>query len=234
MENRNKLFSGVAILGALSASICCIGPFIALAISGSSFASLFSWAAPFRPILIGPTIMILIYAWQRKLRMSKPADCDCENQKKPKFSDTKLFLGILTGVAILFMTFPYYSTFLPFDTGKKLQASNTTNQSIAKFYVSGMTCESCAKSIKNSLEAKNGVESVTILLAENLVLVTFNPKVLTSKQVSEHLSGMGYPVLSDATAKNWYEYHFTVHFNLPALWHSKRRNYAHRCLPVFL
>lgn len=202
MENKNKLLTTMAVIGSLGASICCIGPFIALAIGGSSFASIFSWATPLRPILIGLTIMILIYAWQRKLRRSKQADCDCENSAKLKFIDTKLFLGILTGLSILFLTFPYYSKFLASDAGEKPYANNNPNEMTVKFLVSGMTCESCATTIKNSLKSKDGVQNVTVLLAENMVLVTFNQKNLTSKQISGYIDGMGYTVLSSTEGKN--------------------------------
>jgi copper chaperone CopZ len=202
MENKSKLLTIVAVFGSLGASICCIGPFIALAIGGSSFASIFSWATPLRPILIGLTIMVLIYAWQRKLKRSKQTDCDCKTQAKLRFVDTKLFLGILTGVSILFLTFPYYSALLSSEAGKKLHTSSNPNETIVKFHVSGMTCESCATLIKNSLKNKEGVQNVTVLLAENTVIVTFNRQNLTSKQISEYLDGMGYAVLSSTSGQN--------------------------------
>lgn len=201
MENKSKILTSVAIIGSFLASICCIGPFIALAITGSSFASLFSWLTPFRPILIGLTVMILIYAWQRKLRRPRQSDCDCGSQRKLRFIDTKLFLGILTAVAILFMSFPYYSSLSASRRSPELQSLNKTNQTIVKFQVAGMTCESCAKSIKTSLEAKAGVQDVTVLLSENTVLVAFDQKNMTSKQISEYFEGMGYSVLSATEGK---------------------------------
>lgn len=201
MENKNKILTSVAIIGSFSTSICCIGPFIALAITGSSFASLFSWLTPFRPILIGLTVMILIYAWQRKLRAPRQSDCDCEPQKKLRFIDTTLFLGLLTGGAILFMSFPYYSSLSASRRSPDLQSLNRPNQTIMRFQVAGMTCESCAKSIKAALEAKAGVQGVTVMLSENTVLVAFDQKNMTSKQISEYFEGMGYSVLSATEGK---------------------------------
>ena len=56
------------ILTAMAASICCITPVLALIAGTSGIASTFSWVEPFRPYLIGITILVLVFAWYQKLR----------------------------------------------------------------------------------------------------------------------------------------------------------------------
>ena len=62
MKLGNKLI-GVGVLTAISASLCCITPVLALLAGTSGLASTFSWLDPFRPYLIGLTILVLGIAW---------------------------------------------------------------------------------------------------------------------------------------------------------------------------
>ena len=59
MKLGNKLI-GVGVLTAISASLCCITPVLALLAGTSGLASTFSWLDPFRPYLIGLTILVII------------------------------------------------------------------------------------------------------------------------------------------------------------------------------
>ena len=64
MENKNsKGAVTTGILAAIAASSCCIPPVVA-AIAGAGGASTnLSWMEPFRPYLIGLTIVAIGYAW---------------------------------------------------------------------------------------------------------------------------------------------------------------------------
>ena len=62
MKSDNKLI-GTGLLTAITASLCCITPVLALIAGTSGIASTFSWIEPFRPYLIGLTILVLGFAW---------------------------------------------------------------------------------------------------------------------------------------------------------------------------
>ena len=47
------------VLAAVAASLCCIAPVLALLAGTTGVAATFSWLEPFRPYLIGFTILIL-------------------------------------------------------------------------------------------------------------------------------------------------------------------------------
>lgn len=107
MNSENKLI-GVSLLTAITASLCCITPVLALIAGTSGIASTFSWLDPFRPYFIGLTILVLSYAWYLKLKPKKDMDCECETDDlptgktgKPKFIQSKSFLGIITVFAML-------------------------------------------------------------------------------------------------------------------------------------
>ena len=105
MKKQNSLL-GAGMLTAITASLCCITPVLAIVAGSSGIAASFSWLEPFRPYLIGLTVLVLGFAWYQKLKPKKEVDCDCEEEEKPKFIQTRLFLGIVTGFAtiILFLS----------------------------------------------------------------------------------------------------------------------------------
>ena len=108
MKSENKLI-GAGILTAITASLCCITPVLALIAGTSGIASTFSWIKPFIPYLIGLTVLVLVFAWCQKLKPLKEIDCECEKDEKPKFMQSKKFLGIVTVFSVVMLAFPYYS-----------------------------------------------------------------------------------------------------------------------------
>src|SRR5690606_7744955 len=131
MKSENKLF-GAGLLTAITASLCCITPVLALIAGTTGIASTFSWIEPFRPYLIGLTILVLGFAWYQKLIRTtigtrKEIDCECETAGlpagkagKPKFIQSKKFLGIVTVFAIVMLAFPYYSAIFYPSTEKQI------------------------------------------------------------------------------------------------------------------
>ena len=106
MKNNNKLIS-TSIITAIAASLCCVTPVLALIAGTSGIASTFSWLEPFRPYLIGLTVLVLGFAWYQKLKPQKEIDCECETDEKPKFLQSKTFLGMGTAGARRRLAFPY-------------------------------------------------------------------------------------------------------------------------------
>lgn len=70
MKKNNKII-GAGLLTAIASSLCCITPVLALISGTSGIASTFSWLEPFRPYLIGFTILVLGFAWYQKLKQKK-------------------------------------------------------------------------------------------------------------------------------------------------------------------
>src|SRR5690606_41994285 len=108
MKSENKLI-GAGLLTAITASLCCITPVLALIAGTSGIASAFSWIEPFRPYLIGLTILVLGFDWYQKLKPQKEIDCECDTDEKLKFIQSTKMVGIVTVFAIVMFAFPYYS-----------------------------------------------------------------------------------------------------------------------------
>ena len=81
----NKKLAGAGLVTAIAASLCCITPVLALIAGTSGIASTFSWLEPFRPYLIGLTVLVLGFAWYQKLKpqLQEEIECACEDDDLP-------------------------------------------------------------------------------------------------------------------------------------------------------
>jgi len=161
-------FALTSILSAIAASLCCITPVLALISGASGAASSLSWMEPFRSYLLVITVLVLAFAWYKKIkpRSSDKIQCDCETassvsekNEKQSFMQSKLFLGIITVFAFLMMLFPYYAkAFYPKQETKTVSNSNFKS---VELKIDGMTCEACASHIANEVNKVKGVFLVT-------------------------------------------------------------------------
>ena len=72
--------AGAGVLVAITASLCCITPVLALISGTSGIAASFSWMEPYRPFLIGLTVLVLGFAWYQKLKPKRAeVDCECDD-----------------------------------------------------------------------------------------------------------------------------------------------------------
>jgi mercuric ion transport protein len=157
MKSENKLI-GAGLLTAITASLCCITPVLALNCRNKwNVASTFSWIEPFRPYLIGLTILVLGFAWYQKLKPQKEIDCDCETDEKPKFMQSRKFLGIVTVFAIVMLAFPYYSGMFYPKTEKQIIIVDKSNIKTIEYKISGMTCASCEAHVNHEVNKLNGI-----------------------------------------------------------------------------
>ena len=111
IENNSKLLAA-GVIAAIGASLCCITPVLALVTGIGGVASTFSWLDPFRLYLIGLTGVVLAFALYQRFKSRKEAlACECEDDKEKKtFVQSKTFLGVVTVLAILLLSFPFYSS----------------------------------------------------------------------------------------------------------------------------
>jgi len=213
-------FTSAGVVSAIAASLCCITPVIALLAGSSSIAANFSWMEPARPYLIGLSIAVLAFSWYVKLKpaKTKDMDCNCETTKKASFLQSKTFLGIVTGFAILMMTFPLYAKI--FYPKPKVQAATVAvvdNKQQIKFIIQGMTCEGCEEHINHELSKVNGILAFTTSYAARSSLVTFDKSKVDVKTIESAINKTGYKVISyhvmDAsnTAVSFYEAPLVCH-----------------------
>lgn len=189
-----KKILGAGLFTAFAASLCCITPLLALVAGSSGIASAFSWLEPFRPYLIFLTILIIGFAWYQKLTPQKTNECDCDISTKPKFIQTKLFLGLVTIFTALMIVFPYYSkVFYPEIKGKAI-VTNTTSIREVKLKIKGMTCAACEEHIQHAVNILPGIFSSEISYANGNGSVKFDTLKTNIKFIEKAINTTGYTI----------------------------------------
>ncbi len=193
MKSENKL-AGLGLLTAISASLCCITPVLALLAGTSGLASTFSWLDPLRPYLIGLTVLVLGFAWYQKLKPQKQIDCDCDTTEKTPFIQTKKFLGIVTVFAGLMLAFPVYAhVFFP-KTEYQTILTDQTNRQTVEFNINGMTCSGCEEHVIHEVNKLAGIVKTTVSYEKGNAIIEFDEAQTYMEAIEEAIAKTGYSV----------------------------------------
>ena len=194
MKSENKL-AGLGLLTAISASICCITPVLALlAGTTSGLASTFTWLDPLRPYFIGLTVLVLGFAWYQKLKPQKQIDCNCDTTEKTSFIQTKKFLGIVTVFAGLMLAFPMYAqVFFPDNNGKTVIASDTDIKT-TEFKIDGMTCTGCEEHLNHELNKLTGIINTIVSYEGGNAIVKFDHSQTDNEEIEKAITKTRYSV----------------------------------------
>lgn len=195
MNTDNKII-GAGLLTAIAASLCCITPVLALVAGTSGLASTFSWLEPARPYLFGLTIIALGFAWYQKLSpvAIKEIDCACETDEKPKFIQSKLFLGIVTGFAAVMLAFPNYAHIFYPKSEKQVMVVDKSNVQTVEFSIKGMTCAGCEGSVNHQVNKLAGVIKSTASYENGNAIVEFDNSKTNITEIEKAILKTGYVV----------------------------------------
>ena len=200
MKTNKKLISA-GLLAAFTASLCCVTPLLAFIAGTSGLATTFSWLEPLRPYLIGLTIFVLGFAWYLKLKPKKQLDCSCEKDEKIPFTQSKMFLGIITLFAVVMLAFPYYSGIFYPTTEKQIIIVDQSNIREIEFTISGMTCASCGEHVNSEVNKLTGIISSDASYENKNAVVKFDDSKTNIDEIENAINGTGYVV----TAKKEYQ-----------------------------
>jgi len=107
-DNRSMI---AAVIAAIGASICCVGPLVLLALGiGGTWISNLTALEPYRPIFIGITLVFLFLAF-RKLYLVPAACAPGDACAVPATRrNQRLIFWVVTVLLIALLAFPYYGT----------------------------------------------------------------------------------------------------------------------------
>ena len=194
MKSENKLI-GASLLTAITASLCCITPVLALIAGTSGIASTFSWLEPFRPYLITLTILVLAIAWYQKLKPKKQEiDCDCE-EERPKFINSKKLLFLVTLFAASMLAFPYYTQLFYPNTSKEVVFVSDSNINKVEYAIKGMSCSGCEVHIESEVNKLDGIIEVKASHEKGNTIVTYDKTKVTSKEIKDVVKKTGYKII---------------------------------------
>ena len=199
-KSNTTKFAGAGILTAVAASLCCITPVLALISGAAGAASAFSWIEPYRPWLIGITILVLGFAWFQKLKPSKADEitCDCEDETKLSFWQSKSFLTIVTIFAVLMMAFPYYESVFYTKNNKEVIVVQQSDIQTLHLDVEGMTCTACNNHVENAAYQVKGVLEAKADYHKGKAEVKFDKSKTSTKKIMNSIDATSYKVTGDS------------------------------------
>ncbi|MCH8325747.1 MAG: mercuric transport protein MerTP [Bacteroidetes bacterium] len=184
-KSKENKWLGVGIFAAVTASLCCIAPVLAILGGIGGIASTFSWLEPLRPYLIGISAIALSTAFYQSYKPKKEIDCDCEPEEKSKFINSKKFLWIILIVSVVLFSFPYYSgVFFP-NVDNAVANLNSANIVEVKINIEGMTCTSCENTVDYSLKTTDGVLSATSSYKTGIATVEYDKTKIDPEQLKK-------------------------------------------------
>lgn len=199
MKTNQYSAASLGLLTAITASLCCITPVLALVAGISGVAANVSWVEPFRPYLIGLTIAVLGFAWFQKLkpRTAEEIACACEDDKKPSVWQSKKFLTIITVVAGALLFFPAYAEgFFPQTENQGVIIQQSDLQE-TQFAVQGMTCTGCEAHVKHTALQLNGVIEANASYEQGIAQIKFDPSLINMEEIGQVIEEeTGYTVSS--------------------------------------
>ncbi|HFB99750.1 MAG TPA: mercuric transport protein MerTP [Phaeodactylibacter sp.] len=190
---KDKKLIWTSVFTAIGASLCCITPVLALISGATGMASTFSWLDPFRPYLMGVTVLVLGYAWYQKLFPKQEMACNCEEEKTP-FMQTKTFLSIVTIFAIAMLFFPSYaSVFYPKNKKEVIVVDASQLQNI-KLDIEGMTCASCEEHINHAVNQLDGIVKMSASYKNGNAIIEFDSSKTTVEDIKNAINSTGYKI----------------------------------------
>ena len=206
-SNKVRASLAGAIVAAIVASACCLGPAI-LAIVGLSGAGLAATLAPYRPLFLGITAALLglgFYLSYRKPRATATAAgattadacCDTAGCEMPRAARTgRKMLWISTVLVAVFAAYPHIAGAFSSSSGTGT-ATPVANAKTAQLRVEGMTCEACSAQIAADLGKVNGVISVDVKYRDGLAIVTYDPARVEPEAFAPVIENLGYEARRD-------------------------------------
>ncbi len=192
-----KLLTLASIAAAGIASLCCIGPLLAVGLGVGTFGTAVSFES-LRPYLLALTGLLLCGAFYLSYRRSPEAECaddSCAVLPQGRGKQRAL-LWLSTAAVAALAAFPHYSDILWGDLASAeataFAASKNEAEAVAVFAVEGMTCVGCAAGMKATLERKEGVACAEVDYAKASARVRFDPARTSIEKLIAAIGEMGY------------------------------------------
>ncbi|MDR6563825.1 MULTISPECIES: mercuric transport protein MerTP [unclassified Arcicella] len=191
-----KRIGWLSLFTAFSSSLCCIIPIFAILAAGTSgIASNYLWLESARPYFWSSTVLTLSLAWYQKLKVSGKELCHCNNETL-SFWQSKRFLGIITILSILFLSFPNYAHIFLHKPDSHIIINEGVFKDKVELRISGMTCVACEHHVKTEIDKIKGVKKSEVSYSKSKAVVVFDKKRTSIKDIIRAINSTGYSVVS--------------------------------------
>lgn len=202
MRKENVAVGG-AVLTALGASLCCIGPILALVFGVGAFTAATVFASA-RPYLLAAAVLALAFGFYRLYFRREASSSSCAPGEacatRPASRAARLSLWIASAMVLVFALSPYYVGTLARHLTANREATGAEESTTAAqpataqetFKVSGMTCAGCETTIKLALERTPGVSRAEVSYDRGNAVVEYDPKVTSTDKLCAAINETGY------------------------------------------
>lgn len=188
-----KATLGGSIIAAITASLCCIGPLVAVALGAGGFAASTVFEK-WRPVFLGVTFALLALAWYLTYQKPKAA---CEEGSacatKPVSKWNKMVLWLATGVVLIMAAFPSLSSVILRTTQSSAPVAVTDgNSAVLKVKIPSMDCAACAVSIQTQLRQQPGVVTANVTYDTKEAVVQYDTRKLSPEKIIAAIDETGF------------------------------------------
>lgn len=188
-----KASLGGSILAAITASLCCIGPLVAVLLGASGFAASAAFEK-WRPVFLGVTFALLALAWYLAYRKPKIA-CDDGSAcaTKPVAKWNKVALWFATSVVLVTAAFPSLSSAILRGTQSNAPvAVADANSAVLKVKIPSMDCAACAASIQTKLRRLAGIATAQVNYDTKEAVLRYDAAKLSPEKIIAAIDETGF------------------------------------------
>jgi copper chaperone CopZ len=205
-----RLAIGGAVIAAIAASLCCIGPvlFAALGLGAFGAASLFEAARPY--LLAGAVLLLAVgfyWTYFRRQAACGPGEA-CATKPVSRIGRAGLWTATIAVLA--FALAPYYVGYLASAFARQRTATTTTQESVQPnrpvradatsqaaletitVKVEGMSCTACEVPVRDALSHTPGVRVADVSYQRGDARVEFDPRQTSQDQIKRAIDSTGY------------------------------------------
>lgn len=191
--SKENVAVGGAVLTAIGASLCCIGPILTLIFGVGAFGAA-TISASARPYLLVAAVLALAFGFYRLyLRREACAPGEACSPKPPSRA-ARLALWTASVAVLILALSPYYVGTCARHLSAKREVAGAPQSVTARetFKVSGMTCAGCETTIKLALEHTPGVRSAEVSYERGEAAVEYDPTLTNTDKLRAAINETGY------------------------------------------
>jgi len=193
---KEKLTAVGSVIAAVAASICCIGPLVAVTLGVGSLAAA-SGLQKWRPLFLGVTFVLLGVAWYLTYRKPKAQGCaeGTPCAATPGAKGGKFVLWIATAIAVALAALPLYAgavARLLHPEGAGPARSAGANVASLKVKVPSMDCAACAVNIQRVLRKEEGVARAEVVFKTKEAVIEYDPARISAEKIIAVIDETGF------------------------------------------
>lgn len=175
------------VFAGIAASLCCLGPLVALSLGLGSFAAS-AWFAQWRPVFLGITFVLLGAAWYLTYRRPK-VGCNDGSCARPPGKAARLSLWLGTLVALVAAVYPA----LPAAHHQINTAAVSASDAKLSVLIPSMDCPSCATGIEATLSRAPGVKQAVVNYDNKQADLIYDSTVTNRDKLLALIDANGFP-----------------------------------------